>query len=197
MFRALASLAAPLAVVVAMAVAAPALAQMPPDPAPRLAAQKQAMQKLAWMDGVWRGPAWTLLANGKKHQITQTERIGPLLDGAIKVMEGRGYEADGATSFNAFAVLSYEPATDAFNLHSNAMSRKGDFALKPTADGFVWEIPAGPAMTIRYTTTVKDGVWREIGERVMPGQPPMQFFEMNLTRVGDSPWPTAGAVAPR
>jgi len=175
--------------------AAPALAQMPPNPAPRLAAQKQALDKLAMMDGVWRGPAWTLTATGK-HEITQTERIGPLLDGTIKVLEGRGYEADGTTGFNAFGVISYEPATGAYNLHSYAQSQKGDFKLTPTDDGYVWEIPAGP-MTIRYTATIKDGTLREIGERIIPGRPPVQFFEMNLKRVADSAWPAAGAISPK
>jgi len=196
MFRPFASLAVPLAAAVAIFAAAPALAQMPPDPAPRLAAQKQAMSKLAAMDGVWRGPAWTIMVDGKRHEVIQTERIGPLLDGTVKVLEGRGYQADGSTGFNAFGVISYEPATDAFTLHSYAMSQKGDFSLKPTADGYVWEIPAGP-MIVRYTAVIKGDAWREIGERVMPGRPPMQFFEMNLKRVGDSAWPTAGAIAPK
>jgi hypothetical protein len=49
-------------------------------------------------------------------------------------------------------------------------------------------------MTIRYTATVKDGAWKEVGERVAPGQAPVQFFEMNLKRVGDTDWPAAGAI---
>ena len=173
--------------------AGPALAQMPSDPAPRLAAQKQAMDKLAWMDGVWRGPAWTIGNDGKRHDITQAERIGPLLGGTIKVMEGRGYNPDGSTGFNALGVLSFEPDGGAYSLHSYAMSHQGDFKLTLTADGYVWEIPAGP-MIIRYTAVIKDGAWREIGERVMTGRPTTQFFEMNLKRVGDSAWPTAGAI---
>jgi hypothetical protein len=52
-------------------------------------------------------------------------------------------------------------------------------------------------MTIRYTAVIKNGAWREIGERVVPGQAPMQFFEMNLKRLGDSAWPTAGAIPPK
>jgi hypothetical protein len=190
-----ASFAAALAAGILISAAAPASAQFPPDPAPRLAAQKQAMDKLAWMDGVWRGPAWTQTPTGK-HEITQTERIGPLLGGAVKVFEGRGYNADGSTGFNALGVVSFEPDTGAYNLHSYAMGREGDFKLTPTADGYVWEIPAGP-MVIRYTAVMKDGAWREIGERVMPGRPPTLFFEMNLKRVGDSAWPAAGAVSPK
>jgi hypothetical protein len=177
------------------ALAGAAQAQMPPDPGPRIAAQAEAMKKLAWMDGTWRGPAWNVGPTGR-HEITQAERIGPLLGGSIKVAEGRGYNPDGSTGFNALGVISFEPATGAYSMRSYAMGQAGDFKLTLTADGYVWEIPAGP-MTIRYTAVIKDGAWREIGERVVAGQAPVQFFEMNLKRLGDSAWPTAGAVAPK
>lgn len=52
-------------------------------------------------------------------------------------------------------------------------------------------------MTIRFSGTVKDGVWHEIGERVVEGQEPVRFFEMNLKRLGDSAWPAAGAIPPK
>lgn len=172
-----------------------AIAQMRPDSQQLLAAQKEAMSKFSFMDGVWRGPASTTMHNGEKHAIAQTERIGPLLDGSIKLMEGRGYKADGTTSFNAFAVLSFNPATKAYSMRSYAQGNVGDFPVTLTADGFSWEIPAGP-MTIRYTATVKDGQWREVGDRIQPGKEPVRFFEMNLKRVGDSPWPGAGAITP-
>ncbi len=143
-----------------------------------------------------RGPAGTILPNGTKHEITQTERIGPMLDGSIKVPEGRGYDAEGKVTFNAFGIISYDAGKQARTQNSHAMGRVGDFALKPTDNGYVWEIPAGP-IKIRYTAVVKDGKWREIGERVLPGKPPVQFFEMNLVRVSDSDWPAAGAVPSR
>jgi hypothetical protein len=163
------------------------------DPAAALAAQRAAMAPLSFMDGVWRGTAWTLLQSGQRHEITQTERIGPFLGGSVKVLEGRGYDPDGTVTFNAFGTLSFDPATRAYTLHSYAQGRSGDFVLTPTADGYVWEIPAGP-MTIRYTAVVRDGAWREVGDRIMPGREPVRFFEMNLRRVGDTDWPAAGAV---
>ena len=184
----------PAAVAAVALSAGAAFAQTPPDPGPRLAAQAEAMKKLSMMDGVWRGPAWTLTATGRR-EVTQTERIGPLLGGSVKVVEGRGYNADGSTGFNALGVISFEPSTGAYSMRSYAMGQAGDFKLAPTADGYVWEIPAGP-MTIRYTAVIKDGAWREIGERVMEGRAPVQFFEMNLKRVGDSAWPAAGAIPP-
>jgi hypothetical protein len=173
-----------------------ASAQGPPDPAVLIAAQREAMAPLAYMDGVWRGTAWVILPSGEKHTITQTERIGPMLDGSIKVVEGRGYEPDGSVGFNAFGIISYNPATRAYILHSHAQGQVGDFALKLTSDGYVWEIPAGP-VTIRYTAVIKNRAWQEVGDRIVPGQNPVRFFEMNLTRVGDSSWPAAGAIPPK
>ena len=182
--------------VMAVGVSLAALGQGRPDPAKLIAAQREAMAPLAFMNGVWRGPAWTILPSGEKHTVTQTERVGPFLDGSVKVIEGKGYEADGQVAFNAFATISYNPATRAYTMHSYAQGHVGDFALKPTADGFVWEIPAGP-MTIRYTAVIKDGAWREVGDQITPGKDPVRFLEMNLKRVGDTDWPAAGAVSPK
>lgn len=181
---------------ITMGVSLTASGQGRPDPATLIAAQREAMIPLAFMDGVWRGPAWIIRPSGEKHTSTQTERIGPFLDGSVKVIEGRGYDADGKVSFNAFGTISYDPATRAYTLHSYALGNVGDFVLTPAADGYVWDIPAGP-MTIRYTAVVKDGAWREVGDRIMPGKEPVRFFEMNLKRVGDTTWPAAGAISPR
>jgi hypothetical protein len=173
-----------------------AFAQGRPDPAALTAAQRTAMLRLAFMDGVWRGPASTVLPSGEKHNVTQTERIGPFLDGAVKVIEGRGYNADGSVGFNAFGIVSYDPDAQSFSLRSYAQGQAGDFPLTPTEDGYTWEIPAGP-MKIRYTAAIKDGAWHEVGDRIMPDKEPVRFFEMNLTRVGDTTWPAAGAVNPQ
>src|SRR5258708_37861222 len=89
-----------------------AIAQERASPATLIAAQREAMLRLAFMDGVWRGPAWSILPSGEKHNITQTERIGPMLDGSVKVIEGKGYDlVDGKATFNAFATISYDVST--------------------------------------------------------------------------------------
>lgn len=168
-------------------------AQQAPSPRALMSAQKQALSGLAWMDGEWRGQAQVTGMDGKPHVITQTERIGPLLGGSIKLVEGRGYNADGSTGFNAFAVLAYDPATKTYRFQSHAMGYNGDFALLPTATGFTWTVPAGPA-TIRYTVTHTADTWHEIGERVVTGRPPVRIYDATLRRVGDSTWPGAGAV---
>ena len=177
----------------ALVLPAAALAQGRFDPEAALTAQREAMTKLAMLDGEWRGTAWTITPAGEKHTVTQTERVGAMLGGSVRVIEGRGYEADGRVGFNAFAVISYQPDTKSYSMRSYASGRSGDFTVTPTADGFTWDIPAGP-MTIRHTATIKDGKWREVGDRILPGKEPVRFLEMNLERIGDSAWPAGGAV---
>ena len=184
------------AVVLVLTITTTALAQPGrPDPEKLLAAQRGAMTKLAMLDGTWRGDAWMVAPDGSRHSLTQTERVGPMLDGALRVIEGRGYEADGKLAFNAFAVISFDIGKSAYTMRSHAMGNAGDFPVTITADGFRWEIAAGP-MTIRYTAVVKDGVWTETGTRQAPGQEPVEFFGMTLRRLGDTDWPAGGAVAP-
>jgi len=173
-----------------------AVGQAPPDPAKLMSAQRDAMAPLAALDGMWRGTAWAISPSGDKHTLTQTERVGPFLNGSVKVIEGKGYEADGSVGFNAFATVSYDPTKRSYSMHSYAQGQAGDFAFRPTPDGFIWEIPAG-SMTIRYTAVIKDGTWHEVGDRVVPGKDPVRFFEMTLKRIGDTNWPAGGAVSPK
>jgi len=179
--------------VAVLALAGHALAQRP-DPAALIASQTEAMRAIAPMDGQWRGEAMVSEADGSRLAFTQTERIGPFLGGSVKVIEGRGYNDAGGVRFNAFGIVSYDPATRAYTLHSHAQGYVGDFAFVPTADGYRWEMPLGPAGTIRYVATIKDGELHEVGDRIAPGGASLRIFEMRLKRIGDSDWPAAGAV---
>ncbi|MDH4180575.1 MAG: DUF1579 domain-containing protein [Betaproteobacteria bacterium] len=186
-----------LAVAALLAQSAAAFAQ--PDPAQAealLGAQRAAMTRLAAMDGAWRGTATFLLPGGLRRSVTQTERIGPLLGGTVKVIEGRGYDDAGGVTFNALGVVSFDSATSRYTLRSYAHGRAGDFAFEPTADGYRWQAPA-PGATIRYEATIRDGVLHEVGDRVVEGAPPQRFFEMTLRRVGDSSWPAGDPVPPK
>lgn len=174
---------------------APAHAQQH-DPQAAIQAQREALAPLAKMDGTWRGTAWTLLRDGSRHELIQTERVGPFLDGRVRVVEGRGYEADGRVSFNALAVIAYDPATKAYSLQSNALGRSGVFPLSVTPNGFIWSIPAGP-VTIRYTAVIEGDSWVETGEVLMAGREPIKNYEMKLRRLGTTDWPAAGAVPMR
>lgn len=173
--------------------AAPAALAQDANPA-ALDAQRAAMKKLDWMKGRWRGPAVTQAAQGE-HRVTQTERIGSALDGTLIVMEGKGFRPDGTPGFHAFGILSFDPRAGEYALRSYAQGYVGTFKLVPSGTGYVWEVPAGP-MTIRYTATLHDGIWTEVGDRIAAGRPAQRFFEMNLKRVGDTDWPEQGAQMP-
>lgn len=174
---------------------APAAAQAGAwDPAARLAAQREAMKALAFMEGAWRGRATTdQMPAGFVH----TERSGALLDGTIRLVEGRSYDERGGTRFNAFAIISYDPVRRAYTMRSYAMGHAGDFPLAVRPDGYSWTQPAGAGAVIRYSATVKGGEWVEIGERSVNGGPPQKVFEMRVRRIGPTRWPQEGAVGPR
>ena len=172
----------------------PAASFVPGDPAARLAAQREAMKALDFMDGAWRGRAQTdRLPAGFVH----TERSGTLLDGTIRLVEGRSYDETGATRFNAFGIISYDPVRRSYVMRSYAMGYGGDFPLTVRPDGYDWVQPAGRGAEIRYSATVKDGEWVETGERVENGGPGRKVFEMRVRRVGATSWPQQGAVGAR
>lgn len=163
---------------------------------PLLDQQRVALQRLQQFDGVWRGEARVHNPDGSGLALTQTERVGPMLDGTLRVIEGRGYLPDGSLGFNAFAVISFAPGSGRYTFWSHAQGYAGDFPLEVRDDGFSWSIQAGPA-TLKYTATLKDGMWIEVGERIEPGKPPVRTFEMQLRRVSGTDWPAGGAPGPK
>jgi hypothetical protein len=159
------------------------------DPSSRIASQREAMAALSFLDGQWRGTG-TAYGTG----FTQTERVGTLLNGTVRLVEGHASGADGTTYFNAFGIISWDPDRRAYSMRSHAMGYAGDFPLTVRPDGFSWEQPMGPGASIRYTATIANGEWHEVGDRVVPGAAPVRMFEMRVRRIGDSAWPAGGAV---
>lgn len=54
-----------------------------------MAAQKEVMKALAFLDGEWRGPTKSLRNEGGWHRTVLAERVGAMLDGTLRVIEGR------------------------------------------------------------------------------------------------------------
>ena len=169
-------------------------AQMPSSPNGS-EAQRVAIARLDMLDGAWRGEA-TIQSPAGPVTLTQTERVGSMLGGSVKVIEGRGYAADGSTEFNAMAVVSWDARAGRYGFRSWAQGYSGDYPFEVTDDGFRWEAPAGPGAKIEYVAVVRDGTWHEVGTWIAEGQPPRQIIEMRLTRIGDTDWPAGGAVDP-
>lgn len=157
--------------------------------------QREAMKRLAWMDGEWRGTATAMTGPGQTRTMPHTERIGTLLGGSIRVVEGHSYAEDGSTLFNAFAVISWDDQGDRFVMRSYANGQSNDYPLEADADGFRWTVTTARGQ-IRYDMKLVDGQWIETGDYVMEGRPPFRVIEMKLDRIGDSAWPAAGPVSP-
>jgi hypothetical protein len=166
-----------------------------PREAERITAQRAAMAPLAWMDGRWRGPA-SNNGPGGQLEMTQTERVGPFLDGSVKLVEGRALDAAGAPNgFNALGVITYDPDTKRYTFHTFAHGYALAAPMTVSADGWSWEQPAGPGRSIRFSAVHADGQWRETGVMTGTDTPPqgLTVFQMTLDRVGDTDWPAAGA----
>lgn len=151
---------------------------------------------LSFMFGEWVGTASGVAPDGTSYSVVQTERVGPILDGEVVVIEGRGFGDNGATAFNAFAVVSRSGADGSWEIRSYANGRAGTFPFEPKADGFVWSTPAGPNAHMRYTATIEGDRWSQVGEYVAEGAEPRQVFEMDLTRVAQTTWPNGDPVDP-
>ncbi|WP_396594227.1 DUF1579 domain-containing protein [Brevundimonas sp. R86498] len=156
---------------------------------PAQAPRPEVTAALARFDGVWIGPARMTLPDGSVNTFEQMERIGPMLGGEIRVMEGKARGSDGATLFNAFTVFS-EAAGGGIEMRSHVWGDELARVIELTPEGYNWrmETSGGP---ITYVITVRDGVWHETGTITLANGTRAQFFEMTLTRRGDTDWPAA------
>ncbi|MEA3040119.1 MAG: hypothetical protein QOE79_2632 [Sphingomonadales bacterium] len=174
----------------------PAARPGPPDPGALMASEREAMGKLAMLDGAWRGTAWTITPRGKV-EVVHTERVGLMLAGTVRMIEGRSYLPNGTIPFVALGIISFNPGNGSYRMRSYAQGMAGDFAMTVNPDGYAWEVPAGPGAVIRYRATVANGAWKEVGFRVAGSDPPVQIFEMNLKRIGDTRFPVGEPVPMR
>jgi hypothetical protein len=166
-------------------------------PAQWVAAQQAAMIPLAYMDGVWRGTGWMIDAPGETpRHMTMTYRIGPFLEGAVKVIEIRGYLADGSYGFHAFNMVSFDAQKGEYVMNARAAGRSGIFAFQLAgARKYTWQI-GNPTTGLHYEGALENGEWIQIGRRIAPGAEPIIMSDYRLRRVADTDWPEAGAIGP-
>jgi hypothetical protein len=146
------------------------------------------MKKLEHWVGEWTGTAW-FDAGGHRMETAMVERIQWKLDGSALLVEGvgraKGGPADGRVVHNALAVLSYDPGAKKYRFHHwRESGEHGESELRIGEDNVTWETP-GPQGVARFTVTIKDGRWHEVGEASGDGgQTWFKFMEMNLERKG-------------
>lgn len=162
----------------------------PPSAPPPPTAQLEAMAKLSYMVGEWKGSGWIEVQGGQRLQFHGGERVQEKLGGLALLVEGRFLaKPPGATEeipvHTTLAVLSYDPREKRYEFDSwLATGTSGEHVLTLTDDGWHWTIEY-PGGAVRYTFRLgADGEWIEIGERSSDGETWRQFFEMRLRKDG-------------
>ncbi|HVL16143.1 MAG TPA: hypothetical protein VM529_26465 [Gemmata sp.] len=155
------------------------------------AANREAMKKLDYLVGKWKGDATVTQGPKGAMKLTQTEDVQYGLDGVIMHIEGigrgkrPGKEAE-PILFHAFAVVSYDVQAKKYKVKAYRVEGTSvDADLTLTEKGFVWGFKEPTrGVEVKYTLTITPkGEWHEVGEYSQDGKTWTQFIEMTLTRV--------------
>ena len=167
------------------------LAQAPPPPP---TAQRDAMKRLDFLVGEWKGEGWAEFAPGQRREFNASETVRPKLDGLLLVVEGLHHAkgGNGAVVHNAFGVLSYDPRAKRYRFQ--AFTARGNYEETEAVVGdkqFTWNLKIHGFGDVRYTVKLDaEGRWHETGEMSPDGGKNWRkFFEMTLRRTGDGSTP--------
>jgi hypothetical protein len=165
----------------------PANAQHAPN------ASAQAMQKLAYLVGEWRGKASVIMGPGGPVEAAQHEVVEWAAGGTVLTIAGRGTVIEGGAErvvHDAFATIWWDAEGNRYRMRAHlANGQAVDAAPVVGADTLVWGFHHPQAGQLRYTITLTaDGDWHEIGERSVDGKTNwMKIIEMRLTKIAIAP----------
>ena len=154
-------------------------------------ANREAMKKLDYLAGKWKGEATVSMDPKETKTVTQTEDVQFKLNGTVLLVEGVGRgklpgKDEEGVLFNALGVMSYDAQTKKYKVkayRSEGQSVDADLTL--AEKGFVWGFKEPTRnLEVKYTMTLTaKGEWHEIGEFSQDGKTWTKFIEMTLTRV--------------
>ena len=146
------------------------------------AAQRAAMEKLAFLAGHWAGPVTITRGPGEPLHLTQTETIEYKLDGLVLLVEGKSTGADGKAQFSALATIAYDDASHAYHFRAYHDGHYLDTELSVPANGFSWGFAAGPAHILNTMHLGEKGEWDEVTDVTFGDNPPHRSVDMQLQR---------------
>ena len=147
---------------------------------PDLAAQRAAMQKLAFLTGHWSGPATIARGPGEPLHVTQAEEVQFKLDGLVLLIEGTSRDAAGKPVFHALATVSFDDSTHTYRFRAYNDGRYLDTELTVPANGFSWSYAAGPVHITNTMHLTAKGEWAETTEATMGTNPPRRVVDFLL-----------------
>lgn len=152
--------------------------------------QRAALDKLAWIEGEWRGPAWMMIGPSERQTADQWEKIYRAAGGTVLVIQGIGKMTNagpmtGKVAHDALAVIHWDDQRKQYTIRSFVAN---GFTLETKVEvgdrKIVWGFEHPQAGLTRYTITLTPaGEWREIGEASRDkGATWFQFMEMTLKK---------------
>ena len=144
--------------------------------------QREAMRKLDFLVGRWRGPVTIMRGPGEPLHLIQTEDIESRLDGLVLLIDGKSTGADGNVPFRALATIAFDEATRTYRFRAYNDGHYLDTELTVLRDGFSWGFATGPAHIVNTMHLTGKGQWQESTEVAIGGDPPRKSIEMLLDR---------------
>jgi hypothetical protein len=145
-----------------------------------------AIQKLAFLTGNWTGTGYIQIGS-QKNSFKESETIVMKLNGTILQIDGEGKDLQNPelTIHQAFAIISYNIQKTKYLMKAfRGDGEQIDADTKLTDDhSFQWSFANPMAGQIRFTISVLDKKWTEIGEMSRDdGKNWNKYFEMILMK---------------
>ncbi|MGA0558080.1 DUF1579 family protein [Larkinella sp. VNQ87] len=154
-------------------------------PGKSLAQSRDAMQKLRFLEGQWKGAAEAILGPGKKVNMVQTENVQMKLNDRVLLIEGTGRE-QGQVVFQALAVAAYDSLNRKYTMKAfRDNGQSTDAYLDVKGENWLeWGFNTERGK-IRYTIRLNSkGQWHEVGEfSPNGGETWYKSFEMTLDKL--------------
>ena len=150
---------------------------------PNLQAQREAMQKLAFLTGKWVGEAHLLRGPTEFVELVQTEEAEYKLDGLILVIEGVGKTASGNQPLlQAFGIISYDDESETYHLRAFNDGRflETEVKLLEQGKGLTWGFVLGEITTKSVLRINERGEWTEFAEIFVGSQSPKKLLELTV-----------------
>jgi hypothetical protein len=147
---------------------------------PDLAAQRSAMQKLAFLAGDWSGEA-RIFRGADPIELAQTEHAEFKLDGLLLLIEGVGRsKTDGKPALQALGIMSYDDAASTYHMRAFNDGRYLETEVKLAADRseLSWGFALGEIRTSSLLRLNERGQWTELHEITIGDQPARKFMEV-------------------
>ena len=156
--------------------------QMAAGPTP---GELDAMKKLDFLVGRWEGEGVSMRGPTKETS-KGGETIQRKLQGKALLVEGLFKDpTTGKVVHETLATITYDEKSKEYRFDTHLFNApSATHVLHAVENGFWWQIQTpdnGPL--VKFTMKLDKGDWYEIGEVLVPGQPPLKFLEMRLEKV--------------